>query len=79
MHHDSEKSQAIHSSVTALGLLTYLRRRKDEQNAWVAISRTPTYNMIPIKLKAAVSVDGPCTACLDGLNRDILQHNEGIW
>ena len=58
MHHDSEKSQAIHSSVTALGLL--IRRRKmNEMRAWVAISRTPTYNMIPIKLKAVVSVDAP--------------------
>ena len=56
MHHDSENSQAIHSSVTALGLL---RKKKDDRNVWAAISGTPTYNMIPIKLKAAVSVDAP--------------------
>ena len=55
MHHDSEKSQAIHSSVTALGLL----KKKEEQNAWAAIFRTPAYNVIPIKLKAAVSADTP--------------------
>ena len=28
MHHDSEKSQAIHSSVTALGLL---KKKKEEE------------------------------------------------
>ena len=48
MHHDSEKSQAIHSFVTALGLLK--KKKEDEQNVWVAIFRTPTYNVISIKL-----------------------------
>ena len=55
MHHDGEKSQAIHSSVTVLGLL----KKKDERNVWAAMFRTPTYNMIPMKLKAAVSTDTP--------------------
>ena len=54
--HDSEKSQAIHSSVTVLGLL---RKKKDERNALVAISGTLIYNVIPIKLKVAVSMDAP--------------------
>ena len=56
MHHDSEKIQATHSSVTVLGLL---KKKKDERNAWVAIFITPTYNVIPMKLKATVSVDIP--------------------
>ena len=48
MYHDSEKGQVINLSVTALGLL-----RKKKENAWRAISRTPTY-IIPIKLKVEV-------------------------
>ena len=31
------------------------------------------------KVKGCSKRGRPCTACLDGLNRDILQHNEGIW
>ena len=58
MHHDSEKIQAIHSSVTELGLLKKKERKKDERNAWAAIFITPTY-VIPMKLKAAVSADTP--------------------
>ena len=61
MRHDNEKNQAIYSSVTALGLLKKKKKKKkkkkDECNVWEAIFRTPTYNMIPMKLKAAVSVD----------------------
>ena len=30
---------------------------KDERNVWEAIFRTPTYNVIPLKLKIAVSAD----------------------
>ena len=45
MHHDNEKSQAIHSSVTVLGLLKK-KKKEDERNAWMAIFRTPTYNVI---------------------------------
>ena len=56
MHHVSVKSQAIHSSVTALGLL---KKKKDERNAWAAISRTLASNMILMKLKAAVNADDP--------------------
>ena len=47
MHHDSEKSQAI---VTALGLLKK-KKKEDEQNAWAVIFKTPTHNVIPIKLR----------------------------
>ena len=62
--YDSEKSHAIHSSVTALGLLEKKKKKKkkkkeDERNEWVAIFRTPTYTVIPMKLKAAVRVDTP--------------------
>ena len=53
-----KKSQAIHSSVTALGLRKK-KEEEDERNVWVAIFRTPTYNIIPMKLKAAVSMDTP--------------------
>ena len=56
MHHDSEKSQSIRSSVTVLGLL---RKKKDEQNVWAAISKTRTSNVIPGKLKVAINVDAP--------------------
>ena len=61
MQHGSEKSQVIHSSVTVLGLLRKKKEEEeeDERNAWEAISRTPTYNVILIKLKAAVSTDTP--------------------
>ena len=54
MHHDNEKNQAIHSSVTAIGLLKKKKERKkeDKRTAWAAIFRTPTYNVILIKLKA---------------------------
>ena len=58
MHHDSEKSQATHSSVTALGLLKK-KEDEDEWNVWAAIFITLTFNVIPKKLKAAVSVDTP--------------------
>ena len=38
---------------------------------------TPAYNVIPIKLRAAVRKRGcPSTAHLDGLNCDILQHKK---
>ena len=57
MHHDSEKIQAIHLSVTALGLLK--KTKEDEQNVWAAIFITLTYNVIPMKLKAAVNTDAP--------------------
>ena len=56
MRYDSEKSQAIHSSVTALGLL---RKKKDEQNAWAEMSKTQTLSVIPVKLKVAINADAP--------------------
>ena len=56
MYHDSEKSQTIRSYVTVLGLL---KMKEDEWNVWTAISRTPTSNVIPMKLKAAVNMDAP--------------------
>ena len=31
------------------------------------------------KVKGCSKRGHPCTAHLDGLNRDILRHNEGIW
>ena len=72
MHHDSEKSQAIRSSVTSLGLLkkkTKKKERKKMNKCVGVIFRTPTYNMIPMKLKAACSKRRcPCTARLDVLN-----------
>ena len=52
-----KKVKAIYSSVTVLGLLK--KKKKDKRNVWVAIFRTPTYNMIPMKLKDAVSADAP--------------------
>ena len=58
MHHDSEKSQAIHLSVTALGLLKK-KKKTDERNVWAAIFITLTYNVILMKLKAVVSMDAP--------------------
>ena len=68
MHHDSGKIQAIHSSITALGLL---RKKKDERNAWATISSTPTDHAIPIyKLKVASKHGCLCTARLDGPNHD---------
>ena len=39
-----------------LGLLKK-KTKKDEQNAWVVIFRRPTYNVILMKLKAAVGAD----------------------
>ena len=51
MHHDSGKIQAIHSSVTALGLLR--KKKEDERNVWAVVSSTPTYHVIPIKLKVS--------------------------
>ena len=53
MHHVSEKSQAIRSSVAVLHLL----KKKEEWNAWAAISRTLNLNMIPMKLKVAINTD----------------------
>ena len=58
MHHVSEKCQAIHSSVTALGLLKK-KKKEDERNVWAVISRTPTLNMIPMKLNAVAHTDTP--------------------
>ena len=58
MHHDSEKSQSIHSFVTALGLLKE-KKKENKQNALAVISRMPTSNAIPMKLKAAINVDTP--------------------
>ena len=34
-------------------------KEKDEQNAWAAIFRIPTSNVILVKLKVAIDVDAP--------------------
>ena len=55
--------QFIHLLQLALGLLkkkkVRKKERKDERNVWAAIFITPTYNMILVNLKAAVSADAP--------------------
>ena len=77
MHHDSEKSQAIHSSVTALGLL---KKKKERRTKCVGSNIQNTDLQRDSDEVEGCSKRGyPCTACLNGLNRDILQHNEGIW
>ena len=54
MHHVNIKSQAICSSVTALGLLKMMNG-----NEWTAISRTLTLHMILVKLKVVINIDAP--------------------
>ena len=36
-----------------------LTEKEDEQNAWAAISRTPTLDVIPLELKVAINADVP--------------------
>ena len=35
------------------------KEERDEQNVWVAKSRTLTSNVIPAKLKVAINADAP--------------------
>ena len=50
-----------HVSVKKLSnlLIPYSARLHEERgrNAWAAISRTPTYNVIPVKLKVVINKD----------------------
>ena len=66
MHHDSEKSQAIYSFVTALGLL-----KKMMGGRWQYIQNT-TLQCDSDEVKGCSKCGCPCTARLDGLKRDIL-------
>ena len=53
-----------------------LTEKKDEQNAWVAISRTSTLNVILVKL---INADAPVQHIyIEGLNCVTLQHSKGI-
>ena len=79
MHRDSEESQAIHSSVTALGLL---RKKKEERRITKCMGgaiQNTNLQRDSDKVKGCSKRGRPCTACIDGLNRDILQHNKEIW
>ena len=79
MHHDSEKIQAIHSSVTALGLLKKKERKKERWTKCVGGDIYNTDLRDSDEIKGCSKRGYPCIACLNGLNRDILRHNEGIW
>ena len=75
MHHDSEKSQAIHSSVTALGLL---KKKERWTNCMGGNIQNANFKHDSGVVKGCNQRGHPCTAHVDGLNRVKLQHNEGI-
>ena len=79
MHHESEKGPAIHLSVTALGLLRRRRRRRRRRKYAGGDIENIDIQCDSDELKGSSKCECPCTARLDGLNRDILRHNEGIW
>ena len=78
MYHDSEKSQVIHSSVTALGLHAEEEERRGTKCVGGNIQNTDLQRDSN-KVKGCSKHGCPCIARLDGINRDILRHNEGIW
>ena len=60
MHHDSKKVNQFVHLLQVLGLLRKKEKKDDdEQYAWAATSRTPTSNVIPVKLKVAINADAP--------------------
>ena len=77
MHHDSEKSQSILSSITCtvLGLLKTEERRT---KCMVGDIQNIDFQHDSDEVKGCNNCGRPCTARLDGLNHVILQHNEEI-